>query len=252
MALKAKLLQSVYDTLPADIKKEYKQEGEDFILDVEDADSLPTFGTLKADLGRAKTNEVAQHNKTKAELEVAKARVIELEEGDKTRTNDTKAIEDRHKKALEAANKTAAEEKLKLENQLSGILVDGEALRLAAELSDTPAVLVPHIKARLKADLTGEKPVTVVLDANGEPSGKKIEDLKKDFIANKDFSRIITASKASGSGARQSGNQDGGASDYQGKNFGDLTEAQRTKWATEDAAGFEAASNAHKQISRRM
>lgn len=84
-------------------------------------------------------------------------------------------------------------------------------MEIAAKISTAPAVILPHIKSRLSADLEGDKPRTVVLDENGQPSALTIEELSKEFIENKDFSSIIIASKASGSGATDKTKGSGGA-----------------------------------------
>lgn len=249
MALKAKIDKATYEALKPDLKAEYKAEGEDFVLDVEELDFLPGVVSMKDALARAKQNEVIEHGKTKAKLKTVEDRVVELEEGDKTRTNDTKAIEDRWKRKV---SETEAEWKLRVEareRQLAELLVDNEALRIANEISTEPDVILPHIQKRLKADLTGDKPVTVVLDDKGEPSTKNLDDLRKELLANKKFATIIVASKASGSGARQS-NGSGGATP-QTKPFKDLSEAERTSWAASDADGFAKAAEAHQLATRK-
>lgn len=247
MALKAKLDKTAFDALPAHFKTEYKQDGDSYVLDVEETDSLPGVISMKDAMTRAKANEVTEHNKTKTKLTAAEARVAELEEGDKTRTNDTKAIEDRWKAKVKSAEDDGAAKVTAREKQLGELLVDNEALRIANEISSEPDVILPHIQKRLRADLTGEKPVTVVLDEKGEPSTKNVDDLKKEFLANKKFAAILVASKASGSGARQ-GN--GGGSAPKDKPFKDLTTKERTDWAQSDPDGFEAARIAHQTATR--
>jgi ABC-type phosphate transport system auxiliary subunit len=150
MALRTKLDKVTFDTLPADVKKEYEQHGDDYILGVEDLDSLPAVASLRADLTRAKTNEVGEHNKTKEKLRLSEDRVRELEEGDKTRTNDTKLIEERHKTKLKVVEDESAAKVKAREDQLCAILVDAEAQRIAAEISVEPDVILPHIRSRLQ------------------------------------------------------------------------------------------------------
>lgn len=246
MALRTKIDKATFDTLPADVKKEYEQHGDDYILGVEDLDSLPAFVSARDNLKRAKDNEVGEHNKTKAKLTEAEATIADLQSKDSTRTNDTKAIEERWKKKVEDATAEGAAKVKAREDQLSGILVDAEAARIAGEISVEPEVILPHIRARLQADLTGEKPVTVVLGKDGQPSTMKTADLAKEFVADKKFSAIIKASNGSGSGAVQQQGS-GSAATYKGKKFAELNDAERVAWHREDAAGFKAASDAHKQ-----
>ena len=82
-------------------------------------------------------------------------------------------------------------------------------------------MLLPHIKARLQADFEGDAPVTRILDKEGKVSAMTVEELSAEFVANKDFSAIITASKASG-GAGRSSNQNGGSAANQSDKPADL------------------------------
>ncbi|WEM33661.1 head scaffolding protein [Pseudomonas phage PSA-KC1] len=75
---------------------------------------------------------------------------------------------------------------------------------------------MPHIKSRLMADFEGDTPVTRVLDKDGKPSALTIDELANEFVANKDFSAIITASKASGGAGKPSQNG-GGAPKFNGQ-----------------------------------
>ena len=63
----------------------------------------------------------------------------------------------------------------------------------------------------MQADFEGDSPVTRVLDKDGKPSAMTVEELAAEFVANKDFSAIITASKASGGAGKPSNNNGGGA-----------------------------------------
>ena len=90
-------------------------------------------------------------------------------------------------------------------------LVDNVATQIATKISNAPALLLPHIKSRLQADFEGDSPVTRVLDKDGKPSAMTVEELAAEFVANKDFSAIITASKASGGAGKPSNNNGGGA-----------------------------------------
>ena len=74
--------------------------------------------------------------------------------------------------------------------------------------------MLPHIKNRLVADFEGDEPVTRILGPDGKPSNMTLDDLEKEFVANKDFSAIIVGSKASGgAGGGEQRRKTGGASD---------------------------------------
>lgn len=246
MALKSKIDKATYDALKPDVKAEYKAEGDDFILDVEELDSLPAVVSMKEALARAKANEVAEHKKTKDKLTVSEARVVELEGADTTRTNDTKAIEARGKKALDDAKLAHDAELKKRDDALATLLITNKAQEIAAEISNSPDVILPHIVKRLKADLSGDVPTTVVVGEDGSDSTLTIDALKKEMVANKKFAAIIIGSKASGSGARRT---QGGAVP-QNKKFGELSDVERTAWHKEDPTGFNEASETYQREQR--
>ncbi len=99
-----------------------------------------------------------------------------------------------------------------LEAHVTKTMVDGEALAMATRLSaKSPRLLLPHIKARMKIEYgTDGAPVTRILDKDGNISASTAADLEKEFLTNKDFSTVVTGSKASG-GSAQGGRGGGSA-----------------------------------------
>ena len=88
------------------------------------------------------------------------------------------------------------------ETSLRELLVDSEAMKIATEISKSPALLLPHIKARLQAEFGDDgKATTRVLDKDGKPSASDLAGLKKEFLSNKEFSSILIGSKGSGGGS---------------------------------------------------
>src|SRR5690606_28128852 len=121
-----------------------------------------------------------------------------------------------------------------LQSQIEKVMLDSAALAMATELSTAPALLVPHIRNRLKLeDVNGELAIHVV-DIAGKPCAATLGDLKNEMLQNKSFAPILIGSKASGGGA-SGGSGGGGASS---KKLGDLTEAERTQFAKDDPEGF--------------
>lgn len=130
---------------------------------------------------------------------------LEKFEGEDARkTGDIATLEKSWEKKLtdQAAEYQAKVDRLS--EHTTRTLVDNVAQSLASKISTAPALILPHIKARLQADFDGDEPKTRVLDGNGQPSALTIDDLAHEFIENKDFAAIITGSKASG-GAGVSG-----------------------------------------------
>jgi hypothetical protein len=63
----------------------------------------------------------------------------------------------------------------------------------------------------LGVDFEGAKPSTKILGADGSLSALTLDDLEKEFIGNKAFGGVITASDASGSGTPPGSQGNGGA-----------------------------------------
>jgi hypothetical protein len=200
MALKHKIDEKTFKALPKVIQDEYTQNGDEYVLSVEGIDD-------GAELKRAKAHEVAARK-------AAEKQVAELNEQLKTLTEERDGLlagtvpkGDVEKITKIANDKLAKREKelsdkiARLEKDLTTNLVDNVANSLAAELSDSPVVLSPHLRNRLRAQEIDGSFKTVVVDQNGQPTDLSVEGLKKEFLANKDFAPILRASKGSGGGA---------------------------------------------------
>lgn len=248
MALKAML--DKLDGVPESLRSEYKEQDGKFYLDIEGLDDHHGVGALK----RAKEYEKEDARKAKekltsvqAELEKAQNDLTELRKTGVPK-GDVEALENSYKDKYGKAEKALNDKIAALTGSLEQHLLDGNATKLAAEIAAKPEyvdLILPHIRNRLKLeDGEGGAHVVRVLDKDGKPSAANVEDLKKELLGNKAFAAILTGSKAAGGGAN--GGQGGGAANRFNKKFGDLTEAERTQWHREDAAGFKAASEAHR------
>ena len=179
MALKFAIKKSEYDKLSDDMKAEYmagENDGE-YVLDVT---GLPKGEDVEP-IKRALQNERDAHKATKKELGTTKAALEAMPDVETLKADHAKDIK-------------------KYKDFTENTLVEGKALELAAKIGKSPTVLLPHIKSRLIADLSGDTPVTKVLDKDGKPSDLTLEKLGEEFVANKDFADIIKASGASGGG----------------------------------------------------
>ena len=199
MALKA-ILESL-DGLPDPIKSEYKK-GDDgkYHLDVEGGEDT---GALK----RAKDYEKSARQKVEKELTDTKA---ELEALTEERDNilkgalpkgDVEKLETSWKQKYEKREKELTDQLGSLNGSLQTLLVDNVAQGLASKISKSPELLLPHIKGRLKTELVDGKPVTRVLDKEGNVSALSINELEAEMVANPSYAPIIIGSKASGGGA---------------------------------------------------
>jgi hypothetical protein len=215
MALKKTLTKAEFDKLPEHFKTEYTADGDTYKLDVEGEEDT---GALKRALLREKENAKT----TKARLAEIEEELESLKTNDARSKNDVATVE---KNLTAKFQKQADETKTQYEARINALtshatktLVDNKALEIASKISNAPNLILPHIKARLQASFEGDEPATVVLDKDGKPSALTLDQLRDEFVANKDFSAIIIASKASGGAPKPATNQNGGAGNQQNPN----------------------------------
>lgn len=236
MALKS-ILESL-DGLSEDVKKEYTEKDGKFYLDIEGLDEHPGVGALK----RAKDHEKTLRQKAEGKVTELENTLTEKEteiEGLRTGAvpkDDVNALKTSYETKLSTKEAEFNERFGKLNSLVEKHMLDGKALEMATAISTVPALLVPHIRGRLKLEeVNGELSISV-LDSAGKPSAASLDDLSKELLSNKNFAPILIGSKASGGGA-SGGSGGGGAS----KKLGDMNEAERTQFAKNDPEGFRAA-----------
>lgn len=241
MALKA-VLDSL-DNVPDSLKTEYKK-GEDgkFYLDIDELDSHTGVGALK----RAKEHEKqarkdadtalgalqAQFNTLKGERDTLEEKVNGYARGTLPKA-DVDTLEQSWKDKLTRRETELTATIDGLTSQVNTMLVDNVAQSLAADLSDFPEVLLPHVSKRLATDTVDGKLVTRVLDAEGKKSALTVAELRAEMLQDKRFAGILKGSHASGSGAN-GGSGGGGAT----KKLSDYTESERRELATKQPAVF--------------
>lgn len=243
MALKRKITKADFDALNPLLQAEYKAEGVDYVLDAEGFDD-------PAELKRAKDREVEARKVSDAKVKELETKLATITDTDARRAGDIATLEKSWQAKLD---KTIADSTLVVAGKdkfIQTTLVDSVAQSLASELAGESAiVLLPHIKARLSADLTGEKPLTRVLDNDGKPSAASVEDLKKEIAADNRFKAVVIASKASGGGAAGGGGRpNGGGAAPSNKKFKELNDQERIDWHKRDPEGFKVAAEADKRV----
>ncbi len=216
MALKKLITKEEHAKLSAELQKEYIADGDGFKIDVEGG-----FEDAAA-LKRAKDHEKEQRKAAELKSKELQDQITTLtEERDGLLKGaipkaDVEKLENSYKGKLAAREKELNTQIETANASLQTLLVDNVAQSLASELSTAPAVIMPHIKSRLRAEKNTEgKFETKIVDTDGKPSALSIDDLKKEFIANTAFAPILTGSKGSGGGAAGPGG--GGATGSKGK-----------------------------------
>lgn len=210
MALKKKLTKEEFDKLSDSIKEQYIEDGEGFRLDLEGDEDT---GALK----RAKDRESQLRKDAEAKLREAQKELEALGTDDARKKGDIETLEKSWNAKLAAQQEESKATIERLTNHTRRTLVDNIASQIAHKISTAPKVILPHIKQRLLADFDGDEPTTKVLGKDGKPSDLTIDDLAAEFVANKDFSAIITASNASGGARKALDKPGGGATDNQRK-----------------------------------
>lgn len=220
MALKKKLTKDEYEKLTEAFKAEYVEDGEGYRLDI---DGEEDTGALK----RAKDREVQLRKEAEKQAKELKEKLDAIEGDDARKRGDIETLEKSWQSKLDS-QKSEYESKInKLTEHTTRNLVDNVALQIANKISNSPAIILPHIKARLQADFEGDAPKTRVLDKDGKPSAMTVDELADEFVANKDFAAIIVASKATGGAGKASqANISGAKTISQSADLASMTPAQ--------------------------
>lgn len=161
-------------------------------------------------LGEKKT---AAANATAAEEAKAKA----IEEAAR-KSGDVAALDKSWQEKYDALTQQTSATIKERDNQIGGLTSGAQSLQVAAELAveGSSEVLNTLIKSRFKTEYIEGKPVTVILDKNGERSAMTVAELKNELANDAALSPLISGSKASGSGG--AGNKSGGGATSTGNN----------------------------------
>lgn len=224
MKLKRKISQSELEQLTKEVQELYTKVGDEFVLNLDDT----AFETLKAE-------------KKSAEEKLAKYEQEEEERIRKAEERAKKKAQEEYEKAkgdkdVEAIEKSWTDKYSKLETEFKGLqekhngyvtksLVETAVTAMANEISTHPSLISPHIRSRLGVDLTGDSPKLVVLDENGQRSALTVDELKKSFVDNKEFSAIIKATSANG-GAKAGASSPSGTPTSETKRLGEMSDLE--------------------------
>lgn len=214
MALKSKITKAEFDKLHKSIQAEYFADGDDYSLDVEGAEDT---GALK----RAKDRETQKRKEAEEAAREAQEKLDAIDNDDARKKGDIETLEKKWTSDLQAEKDAHAATETKYQTAFKTQMIDNAAAAMAAKISKVPGLMSRAIKERLTVDFEGEMPATKVLDADGKPSDMSIDDLQKEFVANKDYADIIIASKASGGAGKKT---PGGGAPTNPENHGQQTD----------------------------
>lgn len=194
-----KITKDIWTLLPATTQALFTQVGETEEYDNGEENAAGLKSALTKERDAVKTNR-----DTLKALETERDELqTRIDQGADKGKADIDAINKSWQKKMDTATLAATEVSNKLTTSLRKLTVGAEARKLAAEMAtpDSVDLLERFIQDRLEADLDGDMPALRVLDTDGKPSASTIDDLKKEFLADKRFSGILTGSRASGGGA---------------------------------------------------
>lgn len=235
--MKRKITKAEHTALNPLLQAEYRAEGEDFVLNAEGFDD-------PAELKRALDREREEKRLAKEKADKAESDLQTLRDATARSSGDVVTLENSWKKKVADNDKAHKEELEKRDKHLQSTLVDSVANGMAIELGgENSALLLPWIKQRLTADVSGDVPLTRVLDKDGKPSAFSVDELKKEISTDPRFKTVIIASRASGGGAA-GGAGNGSGAPPAGKKFAELNDKERREYYNLDPIAFEAASKA--------
>lgn len=195
MAL-AKILNSL-EGLEESLHEHYKKRGDKYVLDITGDDDTTALRNAKDREKKRADDEAQARRDLEKEYTTLQRKLSDLEANPETETL---------RKQVEESDAKFS----KLTERLKDTAKRNEAERIASEISKAPKLLSRFVADRLTVDLdedfnTVVKPTT----ADGKTADDfTVDALKKEFAANKDFSDIIVASKASGGGAPRGGTEE--------------------------------------------
>ena len=218
--MKFRITSEEFDKLSDGFKAEYTKDEDkgDYVLKVEGGEDT---GALK----RAKDHEKKRRQEAEEKLRNVETERDSLKEDyeDLKAKGEGKAGEHEVKVLEKKWQQKLADQKAESDKTISGLKghiekdkVDSVAAQMAAELSTSPNLITPHIKARLAAVEVDGEYVTKVKDTDGDIGVMTLDELKNEFKNNNDFAPIIKGSEASGSGAGDEG-KGGGPADKSGE-----------------------------------
>lgn len=192
-------------------------------------------------LRRAKQHEVearkaaqAEVRQLKEDLEALRKQIEESTDDKHKKKGDIEALERSYKEKIERIEREHQARLGELTSHLEKVYVEDVAYKLATEVSSVPDAAVALLKPRLKFELGPNGPETRVLDASGNLTAMTVEELGKEFKADKRYAGIVIGSNASGGGATNSTKPGGGAT----KAFADMSEKERTELFARDPVEF--------------
>lgn len=190
-----KLTKEQYDALPDHMKALFVADGEGYVS---------TFATAEEVKGLRENNAALLAEKKEAQDKETAAQKAAREAQEKAdrEAGNIAALDKSWGEKLTAVEKAAAEREARFVNALTKSTVGAAASDLANKLFGANAgIMKHHITGRLSMEEKDGDFTVRVLDKDGKPSAMTLEDLSKEFSANKEFASVLVGN-GSGGGPR--------------------------------------------------
>lgn len=213
MALTMTIAPSVYDKLPADIQKEYKKSGDDYVLDLvgyEDPTALRNARDHeKAEAAQAKKDAAAE----KRRADAAEKEASDLKAAGKSVDDAVKAKDAEWQAKYDADLKAEQDKYGALTGSVTKSHKDAIANTLATKLSTAPKLLARDIADRIDVEIDPKtnEIKSHILGSDGKRTSWTMADLEKDILKNPEYAPILRGTKATGGGGAPPAPGGGGA-----------------------------------------
>ena len=188
-----KLRVASLDDVPEAFHGEYAQDGDGYVLQTEG--DHPGIEAMR----RARDNEKESHKATKQRIKELETEMDNMRTQLATSTGNSDNV---HKSWEKKFNDKCAEYD-GIINGLNGSLSNltvGQAAKQVADIFLSPRLGEREARARLTTEMVDGVPTVRVLDKDGKPGAMSLDDLIKEFRADKDLAPSLKGTSGSGGG----------------------------------------------------
>jgi len=191
--MKYKITKTEFEALDETAKKEYTLDGETAVLKIEGEGAPSAEAITRAeDKLRIEKEHRQKAEKARDDAEKREEKLKKDLEGASGKEEIAK-IREEHQKELDKIRDDRAKEQQEAKDARNVGLKKETAEAFANDHFTIPGLMVDQFAKRLSVEEVDGTPVVRVLDAEGKASALSLDELKKEFLDNKEYSTIIKA-----------------------------------------------------------
>lgn len=235
--MKYKITKTEFEALGEEAKKEYTLDGETAVLKIE-GEGVPTAEAITRAEDKLRIEKEHRHKaeKSRDDAEKREEKLKKDLEGASGKEEITK-IREEHQKELDKIRDDRATEQAAAKETRNAGLKKETSEAFANDHFTIPGLMVDQFAKRLSVEEVDGTPVVRVLGADGKASALSLDELKKEFLDNKDYSTIIKTNAGSGGGATNLGGGGGASS----KKIAEMTAKEEADFEKSNPDGYQAA-----------